>query len=324
MSSNDKKKITSKSSFAEDSFDLIDVHKEREKLVSSKRTKKKKLVVELLNLQIFLALLVIVGLIFTLYKSLMNTATIKHISATTQDVTQTKLETAVTIKDEFQEIEFLEFEFIETLDVEEEIELIENEEILELQNIFSNNEIIGYLKIDGTSILYPVAQTIDNDFYLEHDLYKNENSSGSLFMDFENQIPSSNAVFPVDKNNIIYGHNMKDGTQFHNLRFYIDYQYYVANKYIELTTLYSETKWEVFSFYETDTEFNYTNTNFKTDEIYRDFLQEVVNKSLYQTDCEISFEDTILTLSTCTNEDDKRYVLTAKLIHYTTIEKEEI
>jgi len=117
-----------------------------------------------------------------------------------------------------------------------------------------------------------------------------------------------------DDNTIIYGHNMRNGTKFHNIRYYFDPDFYKKHPYILLTTPYKETKWEIFSFFETTTDFNYLTTNYHDRDDFFSFLMQLKSMSLYETGISITKDDQILVLSTCANQGGKyRYVLFAKL-----------
>ena len=71
-----------------------------------------------------------------------------------------------------------------------------------------NPDVIAWIEIPGLEISYPVVQGRDNDYYLHHLITGENHKSGSIFMDFQNQEDLS------DRNTIIYGHNMKDGSMF--------------------------------------------------------------------------------------------------------------
>lgn len=181
--------------------------------------------------------------------------------------------------------------------------------IAELRAAFSNDEIVGYLKIEGTNIDCAVVQAADNEFYLNHDIGKRESVAGSVFMDYEN------APGELDKNTVIYGHNMRDGSMFHNMRYYASKAYFEAHPRVMLTTIYEETEWEIFSFYSTDTDFYYIQTGFDSAVEFLSLAYAMKEKSMYDTGVTVDVNDKILTLSTCTNlPDDTRYVLNAKLV----------
>jgi sortase B len=181
-------------------------------------------------------------------------------------------------------------------------------QIESLRATFNNEDIVGYLNIDDTNISYGVAQSSDNDFYLKRDLYGVKNEAGSIFMDCDN------SVYPLSKNTIIYGHNMRNGSMFHNVRYYSDYDFFISHKYIDFAGLYENGRWEIFSFYSTTTDFNYIRADF-TDEEFQTFIDEIKARSAHYSDVKVTTDDKILTLSTCTNAaEDTRFVIHAKLI----------
>ena len=84
-----------------------------------------------------------------------------------------------------------------------------------------NNDFIGWLKIDGTNVDYPVMYTpTDEQKYLHLDFYQEYSSSGTLFLS-KNSDP-----FQPSDNILIYGHNMKAGTMFHTLLQYESQEFY--------------------------------------------------------------------------------------------------
>ena len=91
-----------------------------------------------------------------------------------------------------------------------------------------NTDIIGWIKIDGTNINYPVMQ--NGDFYLHRNVYKNYSSSGTPYL-------AEHCNLKTSDNLIIYGHHMKNNTMFSNLDNYKNYNYYKNHKYIKFYTL---------------------------------------------------------------------------------------
>ena len=75
---------------------------------------------------------------------------------------------------------------------------------------------------------YPVVQGTDNSYYLHHTFRKEYNIAGSIFLDARNTADFS------DSKNIIYGHNMRNGSMFHVLRKFQDLDFYQANREIWL------------------------------------------------------------------------------------------
>lgn len=173
-----------------------------------------------------------------------------------------------------------------------------------------NPDVVGYLVVNNTNISYPVVKTSDNEYYLTHNLKNEYNSSGWVFMDYRNDLDGK------DKNIIIYGHNMRDGSMFGSLKNILNPEWYQndENKYITLVTEEGNIKYEVFSVYQVEKEDYYITTGFKNNEEYEEFLKTITNRSINDFGVEVNSEDSILTLSTCANNNAYRVVLHAKQV----------
>jgi sortase B len=170
-----------------------------------------------------------------------------------------------------------------------------------------NSDLVGWLKLSNTVIDIPVVKTTDNAFYLKHNFRKEQNIAGAIFMDYRNEGKGN------DKNTIIYGHNMKNGTMFNNLMKFKQQSFFYHNNIITFNTLHEDMEWEIFSAYVTSTDFYYIKTKFKDAEDYSNFLSLIKEKSIFPTDVKVTAEDNILTLSTCSFEfKDARFVIHAK------------
>jgi sortase B len=170
-----------------------------------------------------------------------------------------------------------------------------------------NSDIVGWIRVPNTRIDYPVVQTKDNEYYLSHSIEKKPSKSGSIFMDYRNNGNGG------DRNIILYGHHMKDGSMFKDLMKYKDSEFYREASRIQFSTLYEKAEWEIFSVYITSPDFDYIQTHFFDDEDFETFLEEIQGRSHYPTKVEVGKEDTILTLSTCTYEfQNARLVVHAK------------
>ncbi len=95
-----------------------------------------------------------------------------------------------------------------------------------------NRKLIGWLKIEGCDIDYPVMQTSNNEYYLDHNYNQEYDKNGSLFLDKD-----CDAAFPND-NMIIYGHHMKSGKMFGNLNYYSKESFWEDNKEFTFDTIY--------------------------------------------------------------------------------------
>ena len=201
------------------------------------------------------------------------------------------------------------------LDAEDDSEVSENsKEILpsfkKLLEI--NPDTVGYLKIDGTIIDYPVVKTDDNDFYLTHDFYKNESRSGTVMMDYHNKVTKDGH----SANMILYGHNMQVGTFFATLGEYWRTMYdqypegtksfYKEHPVIRFDTLYERAEWKIFGFgiynvAESRGEvFGYNlKYDFTSEDDFNDYIINIMDRSDIFTDVDLKYGDDILTLSTC-------------------------
>ncbi|WP_115991706.1 class B sortase [Cohnella lupini] len=171
-----------------------------------------------------------------------------------------------------------------------------------------NKDIVGWVKIGDTRIDYPVTQAEDNEYYLGHDVNGNENAAGSIFMDYRNEVGGSGRHY------ILYGHDMKNKTMFADLLGYESRWNFENKPTIEFDTIYGDGTWIIFSAYTTDSSFDYIRTDFSSDAEFRTFLNTVKKKSLHESGVEVTADDVVLTLSTCSSAfDDARFVVHAKL-----------
>jgi len=173
-----------------------------------------------------------------------------------------------------------------------------------------NKETVAWIKVEGTKIEYPVVKSNDNSYYLNHNFEKKYNNAGWIFMDYRNKLDGT------DKNIIIYGHNMKDLSMFGTLKDALSEEWYnnKENKFITFITETETFTYEVFSIYQIKNEEYYITTQFKEGE-YEKFLQTLKERSAKDFNVELTKDDTILTLSTCANNNKYRVVLHAKK-HY--------
>lgn len=173
-----------------------------------------------------------------------------------------------------------------------------------------NKEVVAWILVDNTKINYPVVQTINNDYYLNHDITGSLTSSGWIFMDYRNSYKMD------DKNTIIYGHNLINQTAFGSLsNIFTEEWYQKSNHTIVIVNPKETLIYEVFSTYYIDPETYYLQTNFRTDEEYINFLTTLKNRSIYDYTVNLSSSDNMITLSTCTDDNKGRKVIHGKLIH---------
>ena len=173
-----------------------------------------------------------------------------------------------------------------------------------------NSSVRAYLKVKGTNIEYVVTQASDNDYYLHNGFYNEKNAAGWVFADFRNKFDGT------DKNIIVYGHNMKNGTMFGTLNKVLtdDWNIIKENKYIIFKTENENSIYQVFSVYEIEKESYYITTKFVDNELSK-FYDAIKSRSKFNYNINLTKEDTILTLSTCATNNKYRVVLHAKKLN---------
>lgn len=176
-----------------------------------------------------------------------------------------------------------------------------------------NNDLAGWLAIEGMKIDYPVMQCEDDEYYLHRDYYGEESKYGCLYV-------RGQADLEKGTNFIIYGHNMKDGSMFGDLDYYLKEKFYREHSRISFDTLYEERTYEIVAVFRSqvydadDDVFKYYQFyEAETQEEFDDFYHNIKALSLYDTGVEAQFGDTFLTLSTCAyHVEDGRLVVVAK------------
>ena len=185
---------------------------------------------------------------------------------------------------------------------------IKNNYIASLLTI--NKDIIGYLKVNNTNINYPVVQAEDNIYYLKKNLNNEDDINGWVYMDYRN----SDKI--LNDNTIIYGHNMYySGVMFGTLHkvLYSNWYNNEDNLTIEFDTMYESMKWKIFSIYTIPKTSDYLQVSFETPEEKLAYIKMEKNRSIKNFNVEVTENDYLLTLSTCTGDND-RLVVHAKLI----------
>ena len=173
-----------------------------------------------------------------------------------------------------------------------------------------NNEAIAWIKVNNTNIEYPVVKTKNNEFYLNHSFDKSENLGGWIFADCKNKFNGT------DKNIVIYGHNMKDNSMFGTMQNILNPEWYnnEENTNIILKTEGKNYIYKVFSIYRIENEDYYIKTEFNNDSEFEQFLNTLKARSIRDFNMDMLESDSILTLSTCDNNNKYRVVLHAKKI----------
>ena len=145
-----------------------------------------------------------------------------------------------------------------------------------------NPDTVGWIRFypEPSIINYPIVQTTDNANF-------------------------------NDRNSIIYGHRMKDGSMFRKLDEYKDKSFWEANPYFYIYT--PDGREIVYHIYSAatvkDTDDVYL-TGFENDEAYQSYLDMTKRIAIYDTGVEVTTTDSVVTLSTCTSaSDEHRFVV---------------
>lgn len=226
-----------------------------------------------------------------------------------------------------QEVSDIVNEVEETIIYEVEETIIDEQEVVnsiktaspyytKYENIYSkllekNSDTIGWIKVNNTKIDYPVVQSSDNNYYLNHSFTRAKNGAGWIFADYRNNIDT------LDKNTIIYGHNVsKNELMFGSLKNTLNETWYSNNDnlIITLNIKGKDTKWQIFSIYTIETTSDYLKTKFASDTSFLEFINMIKNRSIANFNVEINADDKILTLSTCYIDSSHRLVVHAKKI----------
>ena len=176
-----------------------------------------------------------------------------------------------------------------------------------------NGEICAWICCPETVIDYPVVQHSDNIYYLTHSANKEDSSSGAIFIDASNFSDFS------DRNTILHGHHMGDGSMFASLKYwYRDENYIVEHPVMYLNTAGSGNyRIDLFAAFETVESSRAYQFEFSGKDDIDSWISWVLQNNLIQkpTGVTVSSEDRFITLSTCAySSEEARTVLIGKLV----------
>ncbi len=169
-----------------------------------------------------------------------------------------------------------------------------------------NQDVVGYLKIDGDEINIStiLLQNKENDdYYLYRDLYKQKSRYGNPFV----KATSNMGKEGLSHNTIIYGHNTHDGLMFHKLEKYMTVDGYIDAPTFTLDTLYGQTKWKIFAVMLTNADpaadngnlFSYLYSEFDSTEHCQSVLDGINQRSMITTGVDVTTDDKLVTIYTC-------------------------
>ena len=177
-----------------------------------------------------------------------------------------------------------------------------------------NPDIYAWIEIPNTVVNYPIVQKEDNNaYYLNHTVEGKKSAYGSIYTENYNSKDFS------DFSTLIYGHNMKNGTMFGQLKKFRDNNFFEQNRYIFIYTPGRIMKYEIFGAYTWSNEHVLLSNNFETEENRQVYLEKIFStrdmNSRIKRDIEVTEKDKIITLSTCMNNNAKRLLISGVLVY---------
>lgn len=182
----------------------------------------------------------------------------------------------------------------------------------------TNTDICAWITIPGTQVDYPVLQNQSSDnpydnYYLQHTVEKASGLPGAIYIE-----PCNTADFS-DKNTVIYGHNMKNGTMFGSLHQFEDDTFFSEQEYLYIATPEKNLVYQIFAAVTYSDVHIMGNFDFESETGYTDFLDSLKENrnmgDLFREGVEVTAEDRIVTLSTCIKgQDDRRLLIEAVLV----------
>ena len=173
-----------------------------------------------------------------------------------------------------------------------------------------NPDIIGRLSIDALQLGYLVVQTDNNDYYQVNGYNRKKSNKGAMYLDSR---CNANA-HPPQGHYLIYGRSMTDGSMFGSLHRFCDAAFFESCRTIRFDTLYDDFEWEVFSVYYSGQDDNTAYTPYTDAHQWLFCLQQLSDKSLFQTDAALCNDDVLLTLCTIPDHSGTRCVVHARLV----------
>lgn len=179
----------------------------------------------------------------------------------------------------------------------------------------TNDEVFAWLYVPGTKVDYPLLQSeVRDDFYLHKDIYGNYSYAGSIYAEYCNRTEMTDRV------TVLYGHNMKNGSMFATLHKFEDSEFFKEHKYFYIYTPERKLTYEIVSAHNYDDRHIMNSFNFSENKVFKDYLKMIQNprssvKNVRnKLDHKLTINDKIVTLSTCLNSGQGRFLVQGALI----------
>ena len=174
---------------------------------------------------------------------------------------------------------------------------------------------VGWLRVQGTNIDYPILQhPEDKSYYLNHNIDGSEGYPGCIYTQ------NVNKKDWTDPNTVIYGHNMNNGSMFHDLHKFEDAVFFDETQYLYIYTPERTLVYEIFASYPFSNIDLIMCFDYSTPEallVYFDGIWTNRSMTSHFRDSVVLYGDSrIITMSTCIGgQPDMRYLVQAVLLN---------
>ena len=202
----------------------------------------------------------------------------------------------------------------ETTVVRPEVDTDTTDSPVDLEELSAMNpDIYAWIYIPDTNVNYPVAQSSEDDnFYLEHDVYKNYSFPGTIYSQSCNNLSFSDRV------TVLYGHNMLNGSMFATLHNFSDTEFFNEHPYFYIYTADRKITYEIVSAFEYDDRHIMNSFDFSDDTVFQDWLDQAKNPRSVnmnvRDNVNLSLNSKMVVLSTCPNYSTGRYLVQGVLV----------
>lgn len=172
-----------------------------------------------------------------------------------------------------------------------------------------NPDVCAWITVPNTNVDYPILQSSkeDDDYYINH------SADGKYTIDGAIYIQRLNGKYFTDRNTVVYGHNLRNGTMFRTLHNFRDKEFFDANEYFYIYTPGHILTYRIFSAYRYDNRHILNSFDFSDTAVYEEYLKFATNPvsmiKNVREGVEVTTDDKIVTLSTCISDPRYRYLV---------------
>lgn len=173
-----------------------------------------------------------------------------------------------------------------------------------------NPDVVGWIQMEALEgISYPIVKGQDNSYYLHRTVGRTDNFAGSIFMNADNSADFS------DPHTIVYGHNMKNGSMFGQLKWMLEKEYYKQSRYFWICTPQGKYRYEIFSMQYVDAASDVYSLYEQHDDGFGEYVRRMGKQSRVDMAAQsLGKDDSVVTLSTCTSNENIRFVVQGRWV----------